>query len=144
MVDIQEQQESNASTVDSLRTKLAVVFQRAQTSVAWKKQCVQDVLNMQQEAIKELQDPVNEFEGTAFYKAFMGHVYPLLKVLTRSPAIERCIKFVYESVLQWDSKNDKVQTDDGEESLPVPFASTFLSNLLNLSRSKAISFTPVH
>jgi hypothetical protein len=137
MADIQEQQENNASTVDTLRTKLAVIFQRAQTSVAWKKQCVQDVLNMQQEAIKELQDPVNEFEGTTFYKAFMGHVYSLLKILTRSPAIERCIKFVYESVLQWDSKNDKVQTEDGEESLPIPFASTFLSNLLNLSRSKS-------
>ena len=91
---------------------------------------------MQQEAIQELQDPINEFANTTFYKAFMQHVYPLLKVLTRSPAIERCIKFVYASVLLWDSKNEKI-TSDGEESLPVPFASTFLSNLLNLSRSKA-------
>ena len=138
----QQEQQNTTTTVESttttndLRVKLAVVFQRAQTSVAWQKQCVQDVFNMQQEAIQELQDPINEFANTTFYKAFMQHVYPLLKVLTRSPAIERCIKFVYASVLLWDSKNEKI-TSDGEESLPVPFASTFLSNLLNLSRSKA-------
>ena len=34
---------TTTTTTNDLRVKLAVVFQRAQTSVAWQKQCVQDV-----------------------------------------------------------------------------------------------------
>ena len=58
----QQEQQNTTTTVESttttndLRVKLAVVFQRAQTSVAWQKQCVQDVFNMQQEAIQEQTD----------------------------------------------------------------------------------------
>ena len=126
-----------ALAADDCFTQLALVFQRAQTSVAWQKQCVQDVYSMQQTAVAGLQDPVNEFSATEFYKAFTQHIYPLLKISTRSSAIERCIKFVYESVLMWDSKNERVKSSDGEESLPVPYASAFLTTLLGLARSKA-------
>ena len=102
-----------------------LIFQRAQTSVAWQKQCVQDVYNMQQTAVAGLQNPVSEFSTTKFYKGVHTAHLPLLKISTRSSAIERCIKFVYESVLLWDSKNTRVKSADGEESLPVPYASAF-------------------
>ena len=107
---VADEKAGSAPTVDDCFAQLALIFQRAQTSVAWQKQCVQDVYNMQQTAVAGLQDPVSEFSTTKFYKAFTQHIYPLLKISTRSSAIERCIKFVYESVLLWDSKNTRVKS----------------------------------
>ena len=58
---VADEKAGSAPTVDDCFAQLALIFQRAQTSVAWQKQCVQDVYTMQQTAVAGLQDPVSEF-----------------------------------------------------------------------------------
>ena len=130
--EIDIMQESRSPT-NKVQQKLAPIFQRASSSHAWRRQCVLDILTLKNAAMSDR----DEFLATDFFKAFVHLTYPLLKVASRAANVERCIEFVCDSVLAWDSQTVENADTANEGTLPVPFAADFVSHFLTLTRAQS-------